>query len=286
MTSRTTRTFAAGIAIVALYAGGAWFSGQLSPLARRPLLDGLAPPTPYRWVDPPPELASTNLVPAPGTFRIELGNRGNVTAVLTTTDAQVTLILPKGSVAPAERERALEVSIEPFGASSVDPPPPPFEILGNVYRLDSTYIPSDEPAELAAEARVVLTYPFSTGSHPGNTVLHSSDGASWTATDTNDLPSIQQADAPIEALGYVAVARDTTATATPGSTNDEGSPVATIVISVGLVALAAAAAVALWGQPIRRGRKSGRTSRRRTGAARGSRPGGRSPSRSRSTRRD
>jgi hypothetical protein len=285
VTSRTTRTFAAGIAIAALYAASAWFSGQLSPLARRPLLDGLAPPAPYRWVDPPPELASTNLAPAPGTFRVELGNRGSVTAVLTTTDAQVTLILPKGSFARAERERAVEVSIEPLGASSVDPPPPPFEILGNVYRLDSTSVPSDDPAELAAEARVVLTYPFSTGTHPGHAIVHSSDGESWTATDTNDLPSIQQADAPIEALGYVAVARDTTAT-TPVPANDEGSPVATIAISVGLVVLAVAAAVALWGPSIRRGKSLGRPNRPRTGAARGSRRGGRNPSRSPSNRRD
>jgi hypothetical protein len=117
---------------------------------------------------------------------------------------------------------------------------------------------------------VVLTYPFSTGAHPGHTIVHSSDGASWTATDTNDLPSIQQADAPIDALGYVAVARDATA-GTPGPSNDETSPVATIVISLGLVVLAAAAAVTLWGPWIRRGGKSGTASRRPKGSARGSR---------------
>lgn len=278
MTSRTTRSIAAGVAIVTVYTATAWFSGQLSPLARRPLLDGLAPPTPYRWVDPPPELASTNLAPAPGTFRVELGNRGSLTAVLTTTDAQVTLILPKGSFAPAEDGRAVEVSIEPLAASEVDPPPPPFEIEGNVYRLEATYLPSNEPAELAAEARVVLTYPFSTGVHPGNTVVHSTDGVTWTTVDTNDLPSIQQADAPIDLLGYVAVARDTTATTAPGPTNDESSPVATIAISVGLVVLAAAAAVTLWGPSIRRGKKmrtrgkkKGTTNRRPKGSARGSR---------------
>jgi hypothetical protein len=278
VTSRATRTIAAGIAIVAFYAATAWFSGQLSPLARRPLLDGLAPPTPYRWVDPPPELASTNLAPAPGTFRVELGNRGSLTAVLTTTDAQVTLILPKGSFAPAEDGRAVEVSIEPLAASEVDPPPPPLEIEGNVYRLEATYLPSNEPAELAAEARVVLTYPFSTGVHPGNTVVHSTDGVTWTTVDTNDLPSIQQADAPIDPLGYVAVARDPTAAVPPGLTGDEGSPVAKIVIVAGLVVLAAAAAVTLWGPSIRRGRKmrtrgkkKGRTNRRPKGSARGSR---------------
>jgi hypothetical protein len=272
VTSRTTRTIAAGVAVVALYTGSAWISGQLSPLARRPLLDGLAPPTPYRWVDPPPELASTNLAPAPGTFRVGLGNRGSETAVLTTSDAQVTLILPKGSFPPTEGARALEVSIEPLAASAVDPPTPPLEIVGNVYRLEATEFPSGEPAELVAEARVVLTYPFSTGAHPGHTIVHSSDGASWTTSDTNDLPSIQQADAPIDGLGYVAVARDTTATSVPGIADGESSSVATIVIAAGLVVLAVAAALTLWGPSIRRGKKvSGSTNRRSQGSARGSR---------------
>ena len=271
MTSRTTRTIAAGVAVVALYAGSAWISGQLSPLARQPLLDGLAPPTPYRWVDPPPELASTNLAPAPGTFRVELGNRGSLTAVLTTTDAQVTLILPKGSFPAREGARAVEVSIEPLAASAVDPPPPPLEIEGNVYRLEANYVPSDEPAELAAEARVVLTYPFSAGAHPGNTIVHGTDGATWTTVDTNDLPSIQQADAPIQALGYVAVAGDPTATSAPGITDGGSSSVATIAIVAGLIVLAVAAAVTVWGPSIRRGRKPATTSRRPRGSAKGSR---------------
>jgi hypothetical protein len=114
--------------------------------------------------------------------------------------------------------------------------------------------------------------------HPGNTILHSTDGTEWTVADTNDLPSIQQADAPIDALGYVAVARDPSATTAPGLTNDESSSIATIAISVGLVVLAAAAGVTLWGPSIRRGRrmrtrgkKKGRTNRRPKGSARGSR---------------
>jgi hypothetical protein len=92
----------------------------------------------------------------------------------------------------------------------------------------------------------------------------------WTTVDTNDLPSIQQADAPVDALGYVAVARDTTATPGPGITDDETSSVATIAIAAGLVVLAVAAAVTLWGPSIKRG-KPATTSRRRTRSARGSR---------------
>ena len=48
----------AGVGIVLLYLAGAAVSGRASILARRPLLDGLAPPTPYRWVNPPPDLAA------------------------------------------------------------------------------------------------------------------------------------------------------------------------------------------------------------------------------------
>jgi hypothetical protein len=249
VTSRTTRTIAAGVAVAAIYTVSAWVSGQISPLAGRVLLDGGTPPTPYRWVDPPPELASTNLEPASATFPVELGNRGSLTAVLTTTDAQITLILPKGSFPPAEGAREVEVSIEPLAASAIEPPPPPLEILGNVYRLEATYVPSDEPAELAAEARVVLVYPFSSGVHPGHTIVHLLDGRTWTTADTNDLPSIQQADAPIDALGDVAVTRDPTATVPPGLTRDESSSVATIVIVGGLIVLALGAAYVMFWSP-------------------------------------
>ena len=67
----------AGVAIALVYTATAVLSGHLSPLARRPLLDGLAPPTAYRWVQPPPELAATNQKPTPGRFVVKLGNAGS-----------------------------------------------------------------------------------------------------------------------------------------------------------------------------------------------------------------
>jgi hypothetical protein len=269
-----SRALAAGVAVVAMYAGAAWLSGQQSPLARRPLLDGLAPPAPYRWVDPPPELAGTNQPPSSGTFPVALGRRGSLTAVVTTEDALVTLILPKGSFASAEDERRVEVTIEPLAPSDVGPVPDPLQILGNVYRIDATYVPSGDAAPLVADARVVLTYPFSTGAHPSNAIVSSEDGTAWTTLDTNDLPSIQQADAAIDALGYTAVVR-TPSTASPGTDGDSTSDVATYAIIGALLALAAGAAIALRGT---------RPSRPARGAGRGSRRGS-SRSGSRSTRR-
>jgi hypothetical protein len=268
VTGRSGRALAAGVAVVALYATSAWFSGHLSPLARRPLLDGLVPPTPYRWVDPPPELAGTNLAPASATFRVELGNRGSLTAIVTTDDAQVTLILPRGTFAESAGERGVEVRIEPLAPSEIEPPDPPAGILGNVYRLRADYVPSGERAALAGDARVVLVYPFLSTDHFGHSVISSPDGVDWTAVETNDFRSIQQADGPIETLGYVAVAQ-TGVTASPSAGPGETSSIATVVIVVGLVVLAAGAAVAL--RPASSSRKRGRASRPARGAARGSR---------------
>jgi hypothetical protein len=278
VTGRSARALAAGVAIVALYAASAWLSGQLSPLARRPLLDGLVPPTPYRWVEPPTELAGTNLAPASSTFRVELGTRGSVTAIATTDDAQVTLILPRGAFAGAAGERGVEVTIEPLAPSEVEPPEPPAVILGNVYRLRADYVPSGQRAALASDARVVLVYPFLATDHSGHAVISSAEGVAWTAVETNDFRSIQQADGPIETLGFVAVGQTGT-TASPSAGPGDTSNVATVVIVIALVVLAAAAAVAL--RPASSSRKRGRASRPARGAARGSRP-----SRSRSTRRD
>lgn len=288
--SRTV--LAIGIAVVSVYVAAAWFSGSLSPLARRPLLDGLVPPAPYRWVDPPPELASTNVEPTPETTVVELGNRGSATAIVSTDDAQVTLVLPRGAFGTAPQQHGARVRIEPLTPDAVEPPEPPLRILGNVYRLRGNYVPSGDPASLqSVSARVVLVYPFISTDHWQHAVIVSADGESWTAVETNDFRTIQQADGPIDTLGYVAVVQ-TGMRASPAPTADGGGDVATVAIIAGLVALAAGAVWAV--RPARgsskrrpvgsrkrtdprrrrdeqtRGRR--RSSRHAKGAAKGSRP--------------
>lgn len=243
--ARSRTVLAIGIAIVAVYVASAWFSGQLSPLARRPLLDGLVPPAPYRWVDPPPELASTNVEPTPVTTVVKLGNRGNATAIVSTDDAQVTLVLPRGAFGNAPQQQSVRVRIDPLPPDAVEPPEPPLRILGNVYRLRGNYVPSGDPAPLQTEGvRVVLVYPFISTDHWQHAVIVSPDGESWTSVETNDFRGIQQADGPIETLGYVAVVQ-TGVRASPAPTAEDGVDVATIGIVVGLIALAAGAVLAV-----------------------------------------
>jgi hypothetical protein len=297
--SRTV--LAIGIAVVAVYVATAWFSGQLSPLARRPLLDGLVPPAPYRWVDPPPELTSTNVEPTPVTTVVNLGNSGSATAIVSTDDAQVTLVLPRGAFGSAPQEQSVRVRIEPLPPDAVEPPEPPLRIIGNVYRLRGNYVPSGDVAPFqSVGARAVLVYPFISTDHWQHAVIFSADGESWTAVETNDFRAIQQADGPIDALGYVAVAQTGTR-ASPAPTADDGVDVATVAIIGGLVALAAGA---VWA--VRPGRGSSKRrpvgSRKRTdprrrrdeqarGRRRSSRPAkgaakGSRPNRSPNTRTD
>ncbi len=262
---------AAGAIVTLAYVASAALSGHLSPLARRPLLDGLIPPTAYRWVDPPPELASTNNPPTSQDFGVQLGSAGSKTAVLTTDDAQVTVILPRGAFAGADGQRNVVVHLEPLAPSAVSAPPAPDEILGNVYLLEATYQPSGDPAPLAANSRVVLVYPLVANDHGGHELLASTDGATWTAADTNDLPSIQQADAEIHDLGYVAVAATNvspTASA-PAPGGGGGSNAAVIGIVAGLIVLAVGAAFVL--RPSRPASGAARDSRRDSTRRSGSR---------------
>jgi hypothetical protein len=234
------RALGAGLALAIVYVASAALSGHLSPLARRPLLDGLAPPTAYRWVEPPPELAASNQAPTPLSLKVDLTNKGSATVVPTTDDAQVTLILPKGAFDSAQGQRSVEVTIEPIGPSTLSPPEAPLHVVGNVYRLGAAYAPSEKKAALQVLSTVVLVYPLLANDHGAHTVIWSRDGTEWEPVETDDLPSIQQAGGDLTDLGYVAVAGQP-ASPTAGGSSGGGSSVGTIAVVAGLIVLAVVA---------------------------------------------
>ena len=242
MTVRS-RALGAGLAVVLVYAATAILSGRLSPLSRGPLLDGLAPPTAYRWVEPPPELAAINQKPTPGTFTMKLGNGGSKTAVFTTDDAQVTVILPEGSFENAEGQTSVQVAVDPLAGAIADPDDP-LNVVGNVYLVEATYQPSGDAAKLANPANVVIVYPLLANDHGSHAIIWSRSGERWKALETDDLPSIQQAGAYIDELGYLSVAGQP-ASPTGSGTSGGGSSVATIAIVAGLIILAVVAAMLL-----------------------------------------
>ena len=238
------RALAAGLAVAAVYFGLAAVSGHLSPLARRPLLDGFAPVN-YRWVSPPPELADANEAPAAGDFTLPLTAGGSQPDVLATDDAQITLIPIKGTFPPAPGQRQVHLTITPMAPDTVEPPDPPLVIVGNVYRVEATYEPSGRPIEAPAKPiEAIVVYPLPPNVHATtHAVIASPDGSSWQVSEGTDTPGNQQVEGPVETLGFIAAAGDLQ----PGAATPSPAPSSGGGNSLGIVLIVGAVCAALVG---------------------------------------
>ncbi|MGZ8630999.1 MAG: hypothetical protein ACXWZF_08550 [Actinomycetota bacterium] len=240
--SEHRRAFAIGLGVVALYAGLAAWSGRLSPLARGPLLDGLGPLN-YRWVSPPPELASTNQPPSAGRFDLPLRRDGLGSQVVFTSDSQVTVIVDEDSIGPAEGQRSVELTVDPLDPADLAPPGGDLSAFGNAYRLGATYRPSgDRIRKLGAPMTVILIYPATSTLHSSeHEMLWSANGHAWEALETNDSPGQQQAEAPVPGLGYVLIAGVPSPSPTPGPAiaDERGAPpvAVALLVAAGVVLL-------------------------------------------------
>jgi hypothetical protein len=230
-----------GLVIVALYVAGGIVSGQLSPLARRPLLDGFIPPAPYRWVDPPPELANSNLPPASGTTRIPIGPKGSAAAFFATDDAQVTLSVPKGAFAARPGSKTVEVTIEPVDPSSVGSLPGRLSVKGNAYLIHATYQPTGDRAQrLDASIVAILTYPALSNDLGNHTLVVSPDGERWDRTKTHDQHATKQVNGRLRSLGYLAVASAPLSSTGPAGVtppSEGGIPLSILAVLIGAVLL-------------------------------------------------
>jgi hypothetical protein len=214
---RTVVGAGVGLAAVAAYLLLAMVSGRLSPLARRPLLDGFRPPPAYRWVSPPPDLAGHNQRPASGSARIHLDPGGSAAAVFATSDAQATLVFPARSFPVMSGASAVTVRVDPIAPPTSASVPTGLRIAGNVYRITATYVPSGGTVtSLRQPGQLTLFYPASP-----DTLLHkhwvlaSPDGKTWTRLPTTDSPSQQLATANIRSLGQFAVGESASGTKAP-----------------------------------------------------------------------
>jgi hypothetical protein len=199
----------AGAAVVLAYFGGAVLSGRHSPLARRPLLDGLAPPPPYHWVKPPPELAPTNKPPASARQTVRLTSAGSEVSAIATGDGQASLVLEANAFAPSPGATGVAVAMDPLDPSSLAPAPAGLVLAGNAYRMRFTYQPSGKPAPISGKATAVLIYPLlpiPVGSLFDYTMLSSPDGKAWERQQSTATPGSHQLAAPLKTPGYLIVA--------------------------------------------------------------------------------
>jgi hypothetical protein len=228
-------TAAAALGAVGVYLLGSFISARLG-VGPAPLLDGLAPPPPYRWVNPPPELEEGNQEPASGAFTVDLDKNGSTAGAFSTDDSQATVIISQGSIAAAEGQKAAEIEITPRDPATLGDPPSDLEFAGNAYEVTATYKPSGDPVESlagAADQRIVLVYPASATEpeHSGVTVLTSGDGDNWERLETRDSGVQQQAQVAFEDLGFFVVARP------PEANGLSTSAIGVVVLSVVLLGL-------------------------------------------------
>jgi hypothetical protein len=206
---RSRLVLLAGVGIVVLYLAGAVVSGRASLLARRPLLDGLAPPTPYRWVNPPPDLAAGNKPPASTRFTVELTANGSRLGAFSTSDGQLNLVLSEGAVAARPGQTGVEVAVEPVDPATLGAAPSGLVVAGNAYRIRASYRPSGRKVEaLGGQSSVGLVYPLlatAVADPGGHVVLSSADGRTWEQLPSTDTPGTHQVSAGLKRTGYVQV---------------------------------------------------------------------------------
>lgn len=233
------RTLLLGAAAALIYFIGAAITSHLNPLESRPVLDGIHPPPPYRWVEPPADLAAQNKKPFPGKFSMKFTGGKSPAGAFTTRDTQLSMILDPGALPVSGNATSAAITVTPLGASSFTPPPR-YQIDGNVYRIAIKEQPSGAlVTKFAVPERVVLVYPADKSFlHPKHILATSSDGKTWTKLKTADSNVQQQASALIGGPGLLAVL-------IPKTTKSSARSL-TLYIVIGVVILLVAAALGWW----------------------------------------
>lgn len=213
-------------------------SGHLSPLARRPLLDGLGPLMPYRWVSPPPEVPD-NEPPSPVTFELPVRNGRTAPDVVVTPDAQVTVILDRGAVL-SDHER-VSLGVTPLDPATLAPLPAGLSTFGNAIRVEATQEPGGAPVSDFHDVLTILLYPETTSLHAlTHELLYSADGQTWERLDSTESIVQQQVQAEIPGPGYVVVGgvpRVLTSPRPPGVGTEGAGTLATVLLVVSVTSL-------------------------------------------------
>jgi hypothetical protein len=240
----TRRVTIGGAFTLAAFLALAWISATWSPLGRGPVLDGLGPLAPYRWVSPPPGVPDEG-PPQGATFELVVDDEGSEPDVVFTPDDQVTLVMDRGAVGPAAGRRSVTIEVTPLDPATLGALPGDLRPFGNAVRID---VPEIERFD--GQVDVVLLYPETITFHATrHEILWSPDGTDWRPLDTTDTRATQQAQATLEAPGNVVVGAvpvpHPLAPASPSGTDGgEGSGTPILIVVAGAVVLIAIGVVA------------------------------------------
>jgi len=218
----------------------------LLPSGPRPaLFDGLPlPQAPYRYVNPPADLASSNQPPGSGQATLPVQNGQVPGGGVQTSDGQVLVYFGVGAMRASSSAQSVTIRVDPV----TDPPAPPpgIQIRGNVYRVSATEQPSGVALTVVHGYNITMRYP------PGPfQELQFYDSTSWHPLRTTTVSGNPYAGATPTALG------ETAATAPAGAGGESLLTIlARIVESYGLLAFIIVFGGIAVAQEIRRRRRT------------------------------
>ncbi|MGH9276902.1 MAG: hypothetical protein ACRD12_02165, partial [Acidimicrobiales bacterium] len=232
---RARARWGAGAGLVAVYAAVALATHVVTGGVGRPLFDGFAPPIPYRWVKPPPELAAGNMPPEPAERVVPLGPDGSEPSNASTADAQVIVALAQGALAAHPPDTGVLIKLVPFDAATLGPVPEGLDVVSNAYQVGLTYQPSQEPVTQPGPlGQIALT-----ASSQGDTLLYSTDGRTWTVKQSRPFGSTHGVTGNFEGRGYYLVGASpsvvTTTTTGPSAEGGGSGPFVVLLVVVAVV---------------------------------------------------
>ncbi len=217
----------AGAGLALLYVVVAALTAHLSSRPVLPLFDGFAPPTPYAWVNPPPERAGDNVAPKPVERDLPLAADGVAASNAATDDAQAIVGLDKGSVPASPPDTGVKVRIIPGDAGALGPLPPGLRVVSNAYRVELTYLPSGAPlSRLATKGTVALT-----GADAGDRMLFSPDGQTWQEVAFRPYGQDHGVFTELETPGWFVVASSASAAPAGGAAGSDALRTVLIVLA-------------------------------------------------------
>jgi hypothetical protein len=199
----------------------------------RPLYDGLAGAGPYKWVNPPWYVGSTNIKPKASFSDVTFENGVSPLIGVNSDDAQFILNLPQGALPARDGDTAVRASFTPVDPKKLAKPPGGMRPNGNAYRVEMAYQPSGfAVGNATTSGNVVMVVP-----DEAEKMLFSLDGRSWDELPTQRLGDPTTVGSAFNRPGYYLVGTLLPEFPNPNKGSDTKKKVGTVMIVVALALL-------------------------------------------------
>lgn len=213
-------------AAAAAYVLGAW---PVPP----GFFDGFAPPAPYRWVSPPPELRAGNQPPTSGRATIGVQNGAAQAGHVYTTDQQAAITFPSQSFEAPANGSSITLEIKPVAS---------YPDLGGIVPAGNVYLVTAS-TRLISPVVLTLRYGSQQSNPPGQVFAAESSSAPWRSIGSINSAVPYTVAASTQTLGYFVAGFPPAPPSAPARGGSGGGSLPVIAVAVAAVAIAVLAGI-------------------------------------------